>query len=293
MKQIRTAIVPIGGLGTRFYPVTKTLSKCLLPVYNRPVIDYIIDNCLAAGLTRLLLIPIGTGSQAIHYLKEDSGLKQALTEVGKEKMYSELIEPLHARIETAIIEQPANSERGTAAAISWARPFLPADEPFVVMMGDNFLWRGDGGSDLLDMINSFQQSGAVAACLVEKVKTFEQLKPNAAVKPRAASDGRHYLETIIEKPQTDVKPRLANVGRYIFNPSVFDIVEQQAPDPRFGETVLTDTLQMLSEHQPVLVHTMQGRQLDCGTPDHWLTTNNFIARHRNEALAAPAAATTV
>jgi len=285
MTGITTAVIPVGGLGTRFYPLTKTLRKYLLPVYDRPVIDYLLDNCIEAGIQHVVFVVMEGDLQLAHYLGEDVVLKQALTSRGKGYVYTKLIAPLHKRIKTTIVEQPLGTNCGTAAAILFAQKHLPADEPFMVMMGDNFLWRADGGSDIADMITSYQNSGAAGACMVEHAQTFSGLQCNAAVTLRPGAGQYRYLQDIVEKPTRDVRPRLGSVGRYIFEPSIFAILHSQEPDKDSGEYYLPDTIKLLSQQSLVLVHTIQGRQLDCGIPKNWLRTNNFIARQRLKTFA--------
>lgn len=278
MNQITTAVIPVGGLGTRFFPLTKTLRKYLLPVYDRPVLDYLIDNCIEAGIDRIIFIAASGDIQLKHYLGENEDLRNDLCARGKEAMYTQLIEPLHKRINFVVIEQAQGGPYGPAAALLQARALL-THESFVFMMGDDFLWRADHGSDLKEMIESYYQSGAEAACMVEKVHTFEALSRNAAVTLTSA-EGWRFMKDIIEKPAVDIRPRLASIGRYIFNANIFEVIAGQPLDKRNGELHLSDTLRILCQEAPVLVHIMKGRQLDCGTPENWLRSNNFIAREK-------------
>lgn len=279
MNKITTAVIPAGGLGTRFFPLTKTLRKYLLPVYDRPVLDYLIDNCIEAGLTRIIFVAAAGDTHLRHYLGENKDLQMDLTARGKETMYAQLIEPLHKRINFEVIEQPMGGPYGPAAALLQAQHLLDPNQPFVFMMGDDFLWRTDQGSDLADMIAAYHNSPAIAACMVERVATFEALQRNAAV-TLAPARGHRFMQDIIEKPVIDSRPRLASIGRYILEHSVFDAIARQPVDERNGELHLSDTLRLLCREAPVLVHVMKGRQLDCGTPENWLKSNNFIAREK-------------
>jgi UTP--glucose-1-phosphate uridylyltransferase len=279
MKTIRTAVIPVGGLGTRFYPLSKTLNKCLLPVYNRPLVDYIIDNLVTAGLSRVVFISREQDVQLERYLSEDLELRSTLSEVGKSHIYDSKIRPIHERIQTVVVHQPAHTQRGTAAALVWAREYVSPGEPFVVTMGDHFLWRAGEKSDLREMIESYEATGASAACMVEQVKTFSEIANNAAVLTKTGPKGELLLRDIIEKPETDPGVRLSNVGQYIFDDAVFRIIKQQPADARSGEYGLPDTLKIMSRHVPVLVHPIVGREIDCGTPQDWLAANNFAAKH--------------
>jgi UTP--glucose-1-phosphate uridylyltransferase len=278
MKRITTAVIPIGGLGTRFYPITKTVRKYLLPVYDRPVVDYLLDNCIDAGLSRVIFVTSEGDDQIAHYLNEDLALRKALIDRGKGTVYTTLIEPLHGRIKTVVIEQPSGDPVGTSPALIRAKDQLDRDEPFIVMMGDDFLWKKDSGSDLKDLIDSFYKAKASAACLVERVKTFAEIEHKAAVVTYPTQNGFNLMRDIIEKPAEDKFGRLISFGPYLFTWKIFDAIATQKPNPKTGEMCLADAIRILCRTDPVLVQEIKGKHFDCGTPDSWLATNNFVRR---------------
>lgn len=291
MQSITTAVVPVGGLGTRFLPAMKSGLKCLLPVYNRTVLDYLVDNCLEAGIQKILLVPSKHFLAIEHYVSEDRALRKELIHRGKHSL-CELIVPLRSKIDIQFVAQPDGTPTGTAAALACVRDHIRPRESFVVMMGDDFLWRRGGESDLRDMIMAYEKTGATAGCMVSRARTFAEIRHNAVVTTRGKR-APYYLDNIIEKPPEDEGSRFSSIGRYIFDTGVFDVIRKQPPDPRSNEIHLSDTLRLLSKQGPVLVHVMKGRHLDCGVPERWLATNNFIARLRTSSsvtLSDPAPA---
>jgi len=210
------------------------------------------------------------------YVSEDQSLRKELLHRGKHAL-CELIIPLRSKIDIQLVAQSDGTPAGTAAALACVRDYIRPGESFVVMMGDDFLWRRGEKSDLRDMIVAYEKTGATAGCMVRRARAFAEIQHNAVVVARGKR-APYYLENITEKPQEDIGSRFSSIGRYIFDTTVFDTILKQPPDPRNGEIHLSDTLRLLSQQGPVLVHVMKGYHLDCGVPERWLATNNFMAR---------------
>jgi UTP--glucose-1-phosphate uridylyltransferase len=273
---IRKALIAAAGFGTRFLPVTKTLQKEMLPVLKRPAIDYIVSDCVAAGVEEIVFVISEHNQQIRHFYESNQRLQSYLHDRGKIGVYDRGLRHLHEQARFRFIVQPDSEQYGTGSPVKLAEPELSGEEAFLVFMGDNFVYNPHGDSEVKQMIDEYEGSGATA--LVSCTEVPEHDLHLYGVARYEERDGRKFLQEMVEKPARGTAPsRLANISRYIFTPIVFDVLRHQQINQQQQELYLTDTLSLIANEHDVLVHAMDGEYMDCGTPENWLLTNVRLA----------------
>jgi len=260
------AIVPVGGLGTRLLPATKSMPKEMLPVGRKPVVQYVIEELQAAGVHQILLIT-GRRKQAIEdHFDADPELAAALQRGGSERQMADLAyHNSHTRFYYTRQAEP----RGLGDAVAYGAEFAGKD-PCVVSLGDSIIQAEQEGAMLRRMIAAHVATGASATIAVEEVPADETYRygivaPAGNADPPAGDPFR--LKDIIEKPHRGASPsRLAVAARYVLNPEIFDAL-RQTPQDSHGELQLTDAIQLLIQWgKPVYAWRMRPdeRRYDIG-----------------------------
>lgn len=252
----------------------------MLPVLNRPTIDYVVADCIAAGIEEIVFVINEHNIQVKHFYSENPRLKRYLEKMGKADKYP-AVEQLHTQAKFTFIKQPDAEQYGTAVPVKIARSELEREEAFLVFMGDDFLYNPDGSSEAARMIQTFQNSQAVGlATCIERPEDSLHKYGIAEVERR---NGHTYLTNLVEKPESGTAPsNLANISKYIFTPEIFEIIAHQELDSKSGELYITDSILTLAKKQPVAIHTPTGEYLDCGSVETWLKANIFVASHQSE-----------
>lgn len=259
----RKAVVPAAGLGTRFLPATKAMPKEMLPVVDRPAIEYVVTEAIAAGLDDVLMIT-GRNKRALEdHFDRHPGLEQTLEAKGDTRR----IEAIRASDLVGHLHYVRQGEAlGLGHAVGCARRHV-GDEPFAVLLGDDLI--GVQESLLADMIDVQQRLGGSVVALMEVPEESVSAYGVAAVEPVAGEDASVVRVTgLVEKPaREDAPSTLAVIGRYVLAPQVFGVLERTAPG-RGGEIQLTDALQTLAagEGEGYGVHAVvfDGRRYDTG-----------------------------
>lgn len=273
---IKKALITAAGFGTRFLPVTKTIQKEMLPILNRPLIDYVVEDCINAGIEEIIFVISEHNMQLIHFYRENKRLESYLQNKGKVDLY-ERVAPLHQKAKFTFIRQPDNEQYGTAIPVKLAKEHLQNEDAFLVFMGNDFVFNGTGKSEAAAMIELFKQSGAsaLATCL----KKPKDILHKYGIAEVENSNGFTFLKNIVEKPAPGAAPsNLANISKYIFTPEVFDIIEKQQVNPQSGELYITDSITSLAQNNDVVIYTPTGEYLDGGYVLGWLKANLQVAK---------------
>jgi UTP--glucose-1-phosphate uridylyltransferase len=260
MKQIvRKAVFPVAGLGTRFLPATKASPKEMLPVVDKPLIQYAVEEAVAAGIETMIFVT-GRNKTAIpdHFDKAYE-LEKELEERGKTDMLKLVQEIVPANISCVFIRQ--NEALGLGHAVHCAKP-LVNDEPFAVILADDLIENQDQGC-MAQMTELFQkEQNSILG--VERVDPSET-KKYGIVATTDISNTVGRVETIVEKPDPAEAPsNLAVVGRYILTSAIFDKIEKTGKGAG-GEIQLTDAISALLQDEPVLAYEFSGSRYDCGS----------------------------
>lgn len=273
---ITKAIITTAGFGTRFLPITKTIQKEMLPILNRPLVDYVVQDCIKAGITDIIFVINEHNSQILHYYRENRRLYEYLHKMNKVEAY-ESVAHLHSQANFHFVRQQDSDPYGTAVPVMLCENYVKDDEAFLVFMGDDFIYTGAGPSEAAAMIELFQTSGAggVATCIERPTELLHKY----GVAEVTTQHGHQFLTNLIEKPSPGTAPsNLANISKYILTPAIFEIIQQQAPNSTSGELYITDSVLTLAQRSQVAIHTPQGEYLDGGFPLSWLKANLRVAK---------------
>jgi UTP--glucose-1-phosphate uridylyltransferase len=272
-RSVRKAIFPVAGLGTRFFPATKSSPKEMLPIVDKPLVQYAVEEAAAAGITEIIFVT-SRGKRAIedHF---DSGheVERMLELHGKHHLLAGLRKLFPPHMRYAYVRQP--EALGLGHAVLCARA-LVGDEPCAVILPDDLMDAEPGV--MRQMLEQFAAQGH-SLLAVERVAREDTDKYGIVSVPRGAGNAAP-ISGIVEKPSPQSAPsRLAVVGRYVLTPALFDCLEQVMPG-RNGEIQLTDAIAMLCEREPVLAYAFSGRRFDCGSKLGYLAaTVHFALRH--------------
>jgi UTP--glucose-1-phosphate uridylyltransferase len=263
---IEKAVIPAAGLGTRMLPITKAQPKEMLPVVDKPVIQYVVEEAYHSGIKEILIIT-GRNKRAVedHFDRiifpvKDEGIERL------ERMLDEL----------SILFVRQKEPKGLGDAVRYAKAFV-GDEPFALLLGDNI---------------------TIPPCIKELVKVFEKYKApvialeklpqerislHGIIKGEEIEDGIYRIEDFVEKPNVEEAPSdIGIIGRYILTPEIFDYIEELKPG-HGGEMQLTDALKVMSMEKTVYGMIFKGRRYDIGDKTEWLKANVELAL-KNEEL---------
>ena len=258
-RRIRKAVFPVAGLGTRFLPATKTVPKEMLPIIDRPLINYAVDEAVEAGCDTLVFVTNRYKHAVADYFDKAYELEQKLEQGGKTEQLELVRNVLPKGVRAVFVTQA--EALGLGHAVLCAKPII-GDEPFAVLLPDDLIWnRGDGA--LKQMADAAEATGAsvIAVQDVPRDKTGSY----GIVATDAFSGRSGKINAIVEKPKPDVAPsNLAVVGRYVLDGSIFDLLEKTTPGAG-GEIQLTDAIATLLSRKPVHAYRFQGTRFDCGT----------------------------
>jgi len=258
--RLRTVVFPVAGLGTRFLPATKVIPKEMLPVMDRPLIQWASDEAVAAGADTLVFV-VNRNKRAIsdHY-DQAFELEQKLAQSNKFELLRIVRDVLPDHVRPVFVLQ--SEARGLGQAVLCARPAV-APGVFGVILPDDFIINQDGPGALAQMAAvQAREGGSVIA--VEPVDLKDTSK-YGIVSGRSINDRLMRIESIVEKPQPEVAPsNLAVVGRYVLDTRIFDLLERTTPGAG-GEIQLTDAIAALLAEQAVHAYRFDGVRYDCGT----------------------------
>jgi UTP--glucose-1-phosphate uridylyltransferase len=274
-KTINKAIFPAAGLGTRFLPATKASPKEMLPIVDKPLIQYGVEECISCGIDEFIIIT-GKNKRAIEdHFDSAFELEEKLKNSGKQKLLDEINKLEH--IKFAYIRQ--RSALGLGHAILCAKPFV-RDEPFVVILSDDVL--EPGSTVLKDMIRIYEEKQSPVIAVEEVPKDEVQ---RYGIIDGVMKGGVYEINNLVEKPKpVDAPSNLGIIGRYILTPDIFDILEKQKPGAG-GEIQLTDALRTLVKKRPIYGYAINGRRYDAGDKLGYLKATVDFAL-KNKELAA-------
>jgi UTP--glucose-1-phosphate uridylyltransferase len=265
------AIIPVSGYGTRRLPVTKTIEKCMLPLLNRPIVDYIVEDCVRAGIEDIYFV-ISDGSQQLrHYYSRDIRLEDYLRRNGKER-YIDSVTPPNIRFH--FIEQDMQDPRyGTTVPVWLCRDYIDEGEHVLVVMGDQCLYRRDGGSEAADLMGAMAENGADCGMVGVPVPD-EEVEKYGIIE----TDSQGNFVQIVEKPKREDAPsNLNNASLYLFNDKMLEYIDQDMRRPHDGEYMITDPINaFVKDGGTVKVTKARGKYLDCGTVEGWVEANNYL-----------------
>jgi UTP--glucose-1-phosphate uridylyltransferase len=264
---IHKCLFPVAGYGTRFLPATKSSPKEMLPVVNKPLIEYAVEEAVEAGLTRMGFVT-GRGKRAIEdHFDINYELEDQIRGTGKE----DLIRPTRDLIEACEFSYTRQKEmRGLGHAILTGETLI-GDEPFAVVLADD-LCIADGDGVLTQMVKLFKQFRC-SIVAVEEVPAHS-LHQYGVVAGEPLKDGVVRITDMVEKPSKEEAPsNLGIIGRYILTPDIFDVL-RDTPSGKNGEVQITDALKRQAQEGCVLAYRFKGRRFDCGSIQGFVDATN-------------------
>ena len=282
LRSVRKAVLPAAGLGTRFLPATKAQPKEMLPVVDKPIIQYSVEEAAASGIDNIIIVT-GRGKSSIEdHFDVSFELESILESQGKTEPLS-IVRNISGMVNFAYVRQ--NGPRGLGHAVLRARE-LVGDEPFAVALADDLIdARIPCLKQMLDVYNCF---GAPVLAVMEvpsgEISSYGAI---AIDREEQNSEGRkvYRISNLVEKPKpSDAPSNFAIIGRYILTPDVFDCIEATEPDAR-GEVQLTDALKRLLGKRPIYACPFEGTRYDAGDKLGFLKATVELALRRKDDLA--------
>ena len=273
-QKIRKAVIPAAGYGTRFLPATKATPKEMLPIVDKPTIQYIVEEALASGIEDILIIS-GHGKRAIEdHFDSAPTLEQELMRKGRQDLLNVLRETTDVNVH--YVRQ--KYMRGLGDAILCARAFV-GDEPFAVLLGDDVVYHPQRPA-LRQLIDVYEETGgSVLGC---QIVSDAQVSSYGIVAGTMENKRLMRVSDMIEKPALAEAPsRMAVLGRYIIRPEIFSILQNTEPG-KGGEIQLTDALKVLAQRDTVYAYNFEGRRYDLGDKLGFLEATVEFALRRSD-----------
>jgi len=259
VRKVTKAVFPVAGLGTRFLPATKAMPKELLPIIDKPIIQYAVEEAIAAGIKDLIFVTGRTKRAIEDHFDRNLELEASLEAKGKDDMQDMVRNIIPKGVNCVFVRQP--EALGLGHAVLCAAPVI-GDEPFAVLLADDFM-RGDIlPTKALCQAYLKHQTSVIA---VSRVAEDEVSKYGIISAIDAGASGFQKIASIVEKPAPDKAPsNLASIGRYVFEPEIFDILRGQKAG-HGGEIQLADAINTLAGQGTILAQHIQGVRYDCGS----------------------------
>ena len=273
MTRVRKAVFPVAGLGSRFLPATKASPKEMMPIVDKPLIQYAVEEAVEAGITDLVFIT-GRNKRAIEdHFDKAYEVEAELAMRGKQELLDLVQRIIPKFVNCIYIRQP--EALGLGHAVLCARPVIN-DEPFAVILADDLI---DGAPSVTKQMTQMYEKFKCSILGVQTVKAEETLQ-YGIIKPVPLEQGVDRVEAIVEKPRPEVAPsNTAVVGRYILTPRIFDHLASGKPGAG-GEIQLTDAISALLSEERVIAFRFNGKRYDCGSKLGYLeATVAFGLRH--------------
>lgn len=273
MKKVKKAIIPAAGLGTRFLPATKAMPKEMLPIVDRPTIEYIVEEAIASGIEDIIIVT-GKGKRAIEdHFDRNFELEENL--IGKGKL--DILEKINqsSKVEIHYIRQ--KEPKGLGHAVWCARNFI-GDEPFAVLLGDDIVRAEEPCTKQL--IEQYNATGS--SVIGVQTVSDEETQRYGIIEPISSNGKCYEVRNFVEKPVQGTAPsNLAIMGRYVLTPEIFGFLETQKTGAG-GEIQLTDAIQKLNESQKVYAYDFDGTRYDVGEKFGFVKTTIEMALENDE-----------
>ena len=273
MKAIKKAVFPVAGLGTRFLPATKANPKEMLPVVDKPLIQYAVEEAIQSGITELIFVT-GRNKRSIEdHFDKNVELEASLIASNKNLLLESIRSIIPSHVKCIYTRQ--SEPLGLGHAVLQAKTIIN-DEPFAVLLADDLT---DAHTPVLKQLilqHQKEQSSVIAIEDIPKEKTVQY----GIVDVGDSKNNLYKINSIVEKPQPiDAPSTLGVIGRYVFNPQIFDCLEKIKPG-KGGEIQLTDAIQMLLSQQAIFAYLFEGKRYDCGDKLGFIKANiEFSKKH--------------
>lgn len=269
MKDIRKVVIPVAGWGTRSLPVTKNIPKEMLPIYNKPVIQYVVEEAQRAHIKVVIFVTNRDKNVIEDHFDHNLQLEDVLERAGK---LDKLEEVRRVAEMVNILSVRQKRQLGLGHAVMCARE-LVGDEPFAVMVGDDLMFSGVPGIGQLIEVAMAEKMPVIGVMEVP----WEKVSRYGIIDGEEVAPGVYRVRDMVEKPKREEAPsRMAIVGRYVLTPDIFDYLEKVKPG-HGGEIQLTDALQAMAKERGMMAVRMAGMRFDAGDWAEFLSANIYFA----------------
>ena len=273
--KVRKAVFPVAGMGSRFLPATKASPKEMMPVVDKPLIQYAVEEAVEAGITEMIFVTGRTKRSIADHFDKAYELEHQLEQRGKKKLLEIAQKVVPEGVSCTYIRQNEALGLGHAVAVT---SHLVGDEPFAVILADDLIHHKKGAVKQMVEVFDYYKSSVIA---VQKVEGPE-ISSYGVISGNKQSDHVHLIDNIVEKPAFEDTPSDMGVtGRYIFTPQIFDHIADLKPGTG-GELQLTDAIQTLTKVEQVLAYEYQGIRYDCGSKLGLLKANIELGLEHSE-----------
>ena len=274
MSKLRKAVFPVAGFGTRFLPATKAMPKELLPIVDKPLIQYAAEEAIAAGIDTLIFVT-GRNKRAIEdHFDNNKELEAILRTKGKDEQADMIKNILPSGVECIFVRQP--EQLGLGHAVLCAERAV-GNDPFAVLLADDFLTY-EGSGVTANLVSGFEQSGKTQLSVMEvngpDISKYGVVVPNVEA---------GFVAGLVEKPKAENAPsNLASIGRYVLTPDIFSILRNQSAGAG-GEIQLSDAINIQAANGAVEAVMLKGRRFDCGNVQGYLAAIMHVADQRQRS----------
>ena len=272
MKTITKAVFPVAGLGTRFLPATKAIPKEMLPIIDKPLIEYAVEEAVNAGITEIIFITSHTKRAIEDHFDQNFELEEKLLNSGKKDFVEKINRDIFKDIKFTYVRQ--KTQNGLGDAILHAEHLIQ-EEPFAIILADDLIINNQSCTSQLINIYKEHQCSVIG---VNEVPENETEKYGVISIDKSTSTNKTFLlKDIIEKPKTNAPSNLAVVGRYILSSSIFKYLNNLAPSVG-GEVQLTDAIKLMLDDEKVIGHIYEGAHFDCGSRHGYVNAIKYLAK---------------
>lgn len=281
---IRKAVFPVAGLGTRFLPATKSIPKEMLPIVDKPLIQYAVDEAIEAGIDTIIFVTSHKKGAILDHFDPDAELESLLQAQGNHELCTRIHNIIPDHVSTQYVIQEKALGLGHAV---WCAKKLVGDEPFAVLLADDLIRSPRGDGCMKQMVDEYHATGS--ACIGVEQIPLSMTDRYGMVSVQKDAAGRKYIQQIIEKPAPEMAPsNLGVVGRYLLPGKIFKLLESVRAGVD-GEIQLTDAISKLLESRSLLAHAFEGVRYDCGSRQGFIrATVDYALEHaelRGEMLS--------
>ena len=271
MKKITKAVFPVAGLGTRFLPATKAIPKEMLPIIDKPLIEYAVEEAVNAGITEVIFITSHTKRAIEDHFDQNFELEEKLINSGKKDFLNKINRDIFQNIKFTYVRQ--KSQKGLGDAILHSEHLIQ-DEPFAIILADDLILNSP--SCIKQLISAYEQNQSSVIGLNEVPKN-ETEKYGIVSVEESPSSKTVLLKDIIEKPKSNAPSNLAVVGRYVLSNKIFEYLRNLKPSVG-GEVQLTDAIKLMLKNEKVMGYLYEGIKFDCGSRHGYVNAIGYLAK---------------
>jgi UTP--glucose-1-phosphate uridylyltransferase len=270
MDKITKAVFPVAGLGTRFLPATKAIPKEMLPIIDKPLIEYAVEEAVLAGITDIIFITSHTKRSIQDHFEQNHELEEKLSKLGNDDAIKKINREIFTDITFSYVQQ--ESQRGLGDAILQARHLIK-DDAFAILLADDLIINTPSATQQLIKIATENSCSVIG---LNKVPSQDIDKYGVISSAEEVTNQMHWLNDIIEKPKENPPSDMAVFGRYILSHHIFQYLENL--DPGFGgEIQLTDAIKLMLKDYPIAGYLYDGQKFDCGSKEGYIKAIQHLA----------------